>query len=232
MTLKVFINGHLGKMGKLTQEALKNKSFDIVGGASSTEELTQSLPTSQADCVIDFTEASSALNNAQTILKLGFPAIIGSSGIHPDNHPSLNALAKANNIGCWVVPNFSIGALLLMKFSEEASCFFKAIEITETHHCNKKDSPSGTALETVKRIRHQDKNMSIPIHSLRLPGAIAEQSVHLSNQGEILTLTHTCNHRDAFSPGIIYTCQNILTFTGLRVGLDCLLSEPLQTSLV
>lgn len=230
MTIKIFINGQHGKMGKITKQAISCSLFEFIGGASSTEELHQHLPSSRADCVIDFTAASSALSNAKSILSLGFPVIIGSSGIDPSNHLELDTLAKLQDVGCWVVPNFSIGALLMMKFSEEASTFFKTVEITETHHSDKKDRPSSTALATAKRIQQENPEIETPIHSLRLPGAVAEQSVHFSQPGEILTLKHTCNDRTAFSPGIIYACQNITNFTGLRVGLDCWLSTTVQTS--
>ncbi len=150
--------------------------------------------------------------------------------------------ALANQTGCIIAPNFSIGAILMMHFSAVAAKYIGEVEIVETHHQQKLDAPSGTAIKTaqlIQQARTQDKNkiqgeelypgargaevLDVNIHSLRLPGYIASQQVMFGGEGENLTISHNSISRDCFMPGVILACDNVLRLGSLVYGLENLL---------
>ena len=139
----------------------------------------------------------------------------------------LAELARENNTGIMIVPNFAIGAILMMNFAKMAAKYMKAAEIIELHHDQKVDKPSGTAIKTRKgmleatgRISEMDNADLIPIHSVRLPGLVAHQEVILGDLGQTLTIRHDSISRDSFMPGIAIALKQMGSFTGLRVGIE------------
>jgi len=119
-----------------------------------------------------------------------------------------------------LVPNFSIGAILMMRFAEEAAKFFPSVEIVELHHHQKKDAPSGTAKLTAERIAAGGGPEETPIHSVRMRGLVAHQEVLFGSEGELLTIRHDSFSRDSFAPGMLAAAHAVMTVNGLQVGLD------------
>ncbi len=131
----------------------------------------------------------------------------------------LDELARTNSVPCFVAPNFAIGAVLMMRFAEEAARFMPSVEIIELHHDTKLDAPSGTAKATAARL-----GGAVPIHSVRLPGLVAHQEVILGAPGQTLTIRHDTTSREAFVPGVLLVLERLRTLPpGLTVGLDAIL---------
>jgi 4-hydroxy-tetrahydrodipicolinate reductase len=128
-------------------------------------------------------------------------------------------VAGERNVGVLIVPNFSIGAILMMRFAQEAARFFPTAEIIELHHSGKKDTPSGTARETALRIE-RGGGEAPPIHSVRLLGLLAHQEVLFGGPGEVLTIRHDSLSRDSFVSGMIAAVHAVVGMRGLSVGLD------------
>ena len=121
-----------------------------------------------------------------------------------------------------IAPNFAIGAVLMMKYAQEAAVFFDKVEIIEYHHDRKLDAPSGTALRT-KQLIQEARDMSVPIHSVRLPGLVAHQEVILGLPGQTLTIRHDSNNRESFMPGVLLAIERIPEIKGVVVGLEHIL---------
>ena len=122
-----------------------------------------------------------------------------------------------------LVPNFSVGAVLMMKLAAEAAKVMPHVEIIELHHQTKKDAPSGTAKLTARRIAEAGGPQNVPIHSVRLPGYVAHQEVLFGGDGETLTIRHDSLSRDSFGPGIVLAVRNVRRLSGLTIGLESLL---------
>ena len=187
----------------------------------------EGLNSTKVDIVIDFTAPSVVVGNAVECLNSKTNILIGTTGISYEDQNMLDELAKKNNTSIMIVPNFAIGAILMMNFAKIAAKFMKSAEIIELHHDTKVDKPSGTAIKTRKAMLEatgrtsEEKNSDvIPIHYVRLPGLVAHHEVIFGDLGQTLTIRHdTCN-RDSFMPGIAMALKQMGTFTGLRVGLD------------
>jgi 4-hydroxy-tetrahydrodipicolinate reductase len=127
-------------------------------------------------------------------------------------------------LGAMIVPNFSTGAVLMMRFAEEAARYFPSAEIVEMHRSEKKDKPSGTALQTAARMERAS-GVKPEIHSVRLPGLVAHHAVVFGNTGELLTIRHDSHSRESFVPGILAALRAVMHLRGLTVGLDAVLDE-------
>lgn len=193
----------------------------------------------EAEVVVEFTRPDVVEGNLATWRSHGVHAVVGTSGFDAARIASLRERWGSGPPNCLVVPNFSIGAILMMRFAEIAAPHFAASEIVELHHDRKADAPSGTALTTAARIeaaggrqeRHVESAESIPgvrggavgprVHSVRLPGMLAHQEVLFGNDGETLTIRHDTTDRASFVPGILLAVRAV---SGLRdpvtVGLD------------
>jgi 4-hydroxy-tetrahydrodipicolinate reductase len=125
-----------------------------------------------------------------------------------------------------LVPNFSIGAVLMMRFAEQAARFFPTVEIVELHHDKKLDKPSGTAKLTAEKIVAAGFPNDVPIHSVRLRGLVAHQEVLFGTDGETLTIRHDSMSRESFVPGILAAIRAVMQIEGLVIGLDSLLADP------
>ncbi len=207
-------------------------------------DLAALLKRSQAQVLVDFTVAEAAVENALTALDMGVRPVIGTSGISDSQLEQLRKKAEATGTGVFVAPNFALGAVLMMHFARIASRYFDSAEIIELHHDQKIDAPSGTAVKTAQDMvqAHGGPFVSnvptkeplpggrgaehggVRIHSLRLPGLVANQEVIFGAQGQTLILRHDTTDRTAFMPGVIIALREVLKLDKLVVGLDNLLS--------
>ncbi len=243
MAARVIVNGSNGKMGSLACETLVNHSeFKLVGQLNKQDNLAQAIRDTDAQIVVDLTRADCVYDNSVTIINQGARPVIGTSGLTGSQIKELTERCEAKQLGGIIVPNFSISAVLMMIFAAKAAEYLPEVEIIETHHQQKLDAPSGTALKTAEMIaaaRKTPKNKlalkelvpgarggihhDINIHSLRLPGVLARQEVLFGNLGETLSLTHDSIDRSCFMPGIVLACQKVLTLNTLIYGLEHLL---------
>jgi len=212
--MRVALFGQGGKVGSVLAPALEAAGHEVRGIGRGEEADLAGI-----DVAVDFTEPSAAGANARAALEQGVPAIVGTSGIPGEELEALEALALERELPLLVVPNFAIGAVLMMRFAEAAAEHLPRVEIVELHGEAKKDAPSGTARATAERLPGD-----VPIHSVRLPGLVAHQEVLLGGQGQLLTIRHDTLSRDAFVPGVLLALEKLRTLEpGLTVGLDRLL---------
>ncbi len=198
--MRLLLNGRSGKVGMVLAPALEEHGHELV------DSLTA------AEAMVDFTAPGAALANIQAAVAAGVPCIVGTSGWDTE------AVADAP-VAVLYVPNFSLGAVLMMRFAEQAAAYFPRAEIIELHHETKLDQPSGTARATADRL-----GGTIPIHSVRLPGLVAHQEILFGGTGELLTIRHDTMSREAFTAGVLLALDWLLHLPpGLTVGLDALL---------
>ena len=166
--------------------------------------------------MVDFTAPDVVVPNILRALSAGVPCVVGTTGW---DTAEVDDAARAAKLPVFFAPNFAIGAVLMMRFAEEASRHLDAAEIIELHHETKLDAPSGTAKATAARMEGD-----VPIHSVRLPGLVAHQEVILGAPGETLTIRHDTTSRDAFVPGVLLALSKLGELPpGVTVGLDHLL---------
>jgi len=238
--IKVIINGAGGKMGKEAVKAVKeDSSLELVAENHRGDNLAKNIELHQADIVVDLTTASAVFENVTTIIETGARPVVGTSGLLPDQVNQLKEKCINKKLGGIIAPNFSIGAILMMKYAQDAARHLPNVEIIELHHDKKEDSPSGTAIKTSEMIAETRKkiqavqskhetipgargadNFGIPIHSVRLPGIFASQQVIFGNEGETLTISNQCISRAAMMPGIILACKKVMGLDTLIYGLE------------
>lgn len=243
MLTRVIVNGARGKMGALACETLaSHNDFELVAQLTKQDNLAQAIKDTNAQIVVDLTRADSVYDNALTIIKNGASPVIGTSGLVSNQIKELTEECESRQLGGIIVPNFSIGAVLMMSFAAKASEYLSEVEIIEAHHQQKLDAPSGTALKTAEMIAAARKNAKnklelkelipgarggshhgINIHSIRLPGVLARQEVIFGNLGETLSITHDTIDRKCFMPGVILACQKVQGLNTLIYGLEHLL---------
>lgn len=175
------------------------------------------------DVVIDFTVYPDSLSIAREAVMAGVSPVIGATGWPDEDVISFQDQCDEAEIGAMLVPNFSPGAVLMMKFAEEAAKVFPSVEIIEMHHDQKRDKPSGTAALTAKRIEAAGGRRPVPIHSVRLPGLVAHQSVLFGGSGETLEIRHDSLARESFAAGILLATRHVRSLKGLEIGLDAAL---------
>ncbi len=238
--IKTIINGANGSMGSLACEHVeRDADLTLVARATRSDNLAQLIRETQADVVVDLTDADSVFTNAQLILNAGARPVIGTTGLLAEQISELSALCQKHHTGGIIAPNFSIGAILMMRFAKEAARYMPDVEIIEMHHPLKLDSPSGTSLKTADLIeqgreQHPDfiqgketipgargaNHHNIAIHSVRLPGLVAHQTVLFGGHYETLTLRHDTLHRESFMPGILLAVKKAMTINELVYGLE------------
>ena len=251
MTIGVGVAGALGRMGSLIAQTVAEApemelvaAFDRYGGEVAGISVgTDANCLAPADVVIDFTHPEVVMTNLARYKGMGCHAVVGTSGFTTERIASVRRIwppAGASN--CLIVPNFSIGAVLMMRFAKEAARFFQASEVIELHHDHKADAPSGTAVATAVGMAEaggQSRGMEseellpgargarmegVPVHSVRLPGLLAHQEVLLGNPGEILTIRHDSTDRISFLPGVMLALRGVASLPpGVSVGLEALL---------
>ena len=193
-----------------------------------------------ADVVIETANASDVFDNLPGWRDAGMAAVIGTSGFTSERLETLRDLWGADT-PCLVVPNFSIGAVLMMRFAAEAASHFDAVEILERHHATKPDAPSGTSLATAMGVSEAGGSSSegseelvsgargadvegVRVHSMRLPGVIAQQEVTLSNKGEVLSIEHLSTSYESFAAGAVLAARKVQSLDGgVHLGLDAVL---------
>ena len=166
--------------------------------------------------MIDFTVPDAVEANVRAALERGIPCVIGTTGF---DHGRVDADARERGVGCFHAPNFALGAVLMMRFAQEAAKHLPHAEIIELHNEAKRDAPSGTAKATAELM-----GGAPPIHSVRLPGLVAHQEVLFGGDGQLLTIRHDTFSREAFVPGVLLALERLSGLPpGLTVGLDALL---------
>jgi 4-hydroxy-tetrahydrodipicolinate reductase len=226
-----------GRMGKLALELIdQDANLKLHAALNSSSKPEQMLG---ADVVLDFTlpDASPAL--VGFAIEHDMKIVVGTSGWSESKLQLLESkLAQHPASAAIVIPNFSVGSMLLQHFSAMAAKYFDSIEIVEAHHAGKVDSPSGTAVRTAELIAGARQGLpqplipgvnqsargevvaGVPIHSLRLQGVAAKQDVHFGSDSELTTLSHEVISHRAYSKGILLSIDFALKNTGLHVGLD------------
>jgi 4-hydroxy-tetrahydrodipicolinate reductase len=191
--------------------------LEAAGHAVRGIELGDEPDVSGCDAAVDFTTPDAAPADARAALEQGVSCVVGTTGWDP---AELGALAAEKGLRLFVAPNFSIGAVLMMRFAREAAAHFERAEIVELHNEAKKDAPSGTAKATAELI-----GGDTAIHSVRLPGLVAHQEVIFGAEGQLLTIRHDTTGRESFADGVLLALERLADLPpGLTVGLDTLLS--------
>jgi 4-hydroxy-tetrahydrodipicolinate reductase len=209
--VKVALFGAEGKVGSAIVTRLESAGHEVKG-----IELGDASDVSGCDAAVDFTAPDAAPVNVRTALEQGVSCVVGTTGWEP---AELGTLAAEKELRLFVAPNFSIGAVLMMRFAREASEHFPQAEIIELHNEAKKDAPSGTAKATAALV-----GGSPAIHSVRLPGLVAHQEVIFGGEGQLLTIRHDTTSRESFADGVLLALEKLDELPpGLTVGLEALL---------
>jgi 4-hydroxy-tetrahydrodipicolinate reductase len=247
VSLKVAVFGAAGRMGRQVCDAVEAADGMEVVARIDVGNDPKAAVEAGAQVAVDFTTPDSALGNIGFCVANGIHAVVGTSGFGPDKLARVEqALAASAGVGVLIAPNFSLGAVLMMKFAAQAAAFFESVEIIELHHPNKLDAPSGTALRTAQLIAESraaagvgpspdataedgdhhrgGKVDDVTIHSVRLRGLIAHQEVLLGGVGETLTIRHDSLDRASFMPGVVLGVREVAGHPGLTVGLEHYLS--------
>jgi len=200
-----------GKVGRALVPVLERAGHSVRG-----IEIGDAADVAGLDACVDFTTPEAATENVRAALEQGVSCVVGTTGWDPQ---PLDALARERGVTLFVAPNFSIGAVLMMRFAAEAAAFFPRAEIVELHNEAKKDAPSGTAAATAKLIGNDPR-----IHSVRLPGLVAHQEVIFGGEGQLLTIRHDTTARESFADGVLLALSKLPELPpGLTVGLGALL---------
>jgi 4-hydroxy-tetrahydrodipicolinate reductase len=243
--IRVGVLGAKGRMGsQVCRTVLSAGDLELAGQVDVGDSLDL---LSGADVVVDFTHPGVVMDNLRWCIGHGLPAVVGTSGFGEDRLAEVRSWLDAQpEARVLVVPNFSVGAVLMMRFAAIAAPFFESAEVIELHHAGKADAPSGTAGRTAAMIsaaRSEAGSGPMPdatataaqgargaevdgvhVHSVRLAGLVAHQEVLLGGHGEILTIRHDSLDRASFMPGVLLAVRAIGTLPrGLTVGLDGLL---------
>jgi len=246
MTTRVGVLGARGRMGAdVCKVVAAAPDLELVAQIDVGDDLAELIAAS-ADVVVDFTTPDSVLHNLSWCMRHDIHAVVGTTGWDTARYEVVREqLALHPEVGVLIAPNFAIGAVLLMKFAEQAAAFYESVEIVELHHPNKVDAPSGTALSTAQRIAFARNSAGlgeqpdattqmlegarganvdgVPVHAVRLRGLLAHEEVLFGNTGETFTLRHDSMDRSCFMPGVLLGVRNIASRPGLTVGLDSFL---------
>ena len=251
--IQVGVLGARGRMGGTVVQAVDGA--DDLTVAAQVDEGDPRDPLLACDVVVDFTRPDVVLDNLRWCIGHGLSAVVGTSGFGDERLAQVRDwLAAARrppdaagpDVRVLIVPNFSVGAVLMMRFAQQAARFFESTEVIELHHAAKADAPSGTALRTAAMIAdaRKDAGLGAPpdattselpgargtvvdgihVHSVRVAGLVAHQEVLLGGHGETLTIRHDSLDRASFMPGVLLAARRVGTLPpGLTVGLDALL---------
>lgn len=224
--IRVAIAGAAGKMGSAACEAVEHaEGLELIGRAdpSTGDELSAAIES--ADVLVDLTTPEAATGNALESISAGVDVVIGTTGFDLDQL-RVSVESAEGDANCLVVPNFAVGAVLMMRFAAEAARYLRDSEIVEMHHPAKLDSPSGTAKRTAEMIEQSGGRVADPIHSVRLSGLVAHQEVIFGGEGETLTIRHDALDRSCFMPGILLAVRGVGSLSSrFEVGLEAVMSE-------
>lgn len=197
-----------------------------VWGVPIESDLEAVLDRERPDVLVDFTHGDVAGRHAILALEQGVRPVVGATGLPPSDLAEIERLASRRGLGAAIVPNFSFGALLLQRFAAQALQFFQSVEIIERHHQTKKDAPSGTAARLARVLAEAGAREPIPIHSLRLPGYVAQHEVVFGGPGETLSIIHESTSRASFAPGVLLAIRRVMALRGVVYDLEALLASP------
>jgi 4-hydroxy-tetrahydrodipicolinate reductase len=271
LPIPVVVNGAGGKMGREVVKAVAQaedmmllgavdrnpeymgKDVGEVAGCGPLEvpiindlqgTLGMAVQEKQPGVMVDFTHPSSVYENTRAAIAYGIRPVVGTTGLSPQQINELAEFSEKASIGCVIVPNFSIGMVLLQQAAIAASQYFDHVEIIERHHNQKADAPSGTAIQTAQMLAELGKTYNVPavketeklsgargtqvhegirIHSLRLPGSIAHQEVIFGAPGQVYTLRHDTSDRACYMPGVLLAIRKVLQLKTTIYGLEKLL---------
>jgi 4-hydroxy-tetrahydrodipicolinate reductase len=247
MTIKVAVLGSKGRMGAEVVKAVNSTSdLELVASIDQNDDF-DIVKNSGAQVAVDFTTPDVVMKNIELLISAGISPVVGTTGFSDERINSVKKMLDAKSgVSARLVPNFSIGAILMMRFAKAATKFYDSAEIIEYHHPNKIDAPSGTAIRTAQIIaeERQLNNLSknpdataseipgargskiegIPVHAVRMQGLVAHQEVVFGSLGEILTIRHDSFDRESFMPGVLLAIRNISKKPGLTIGIDDLIS--------
>jgi 4-hydroxy-tetrahydrodipicolinate reductase len=209
--MRIAVFGADGKVGRALVPMLERAGHEVRGLEIGDEPDVRGL-----DAAVDFTTPDAAPGNVRAALEQGVSCVVGTTGWDPQ---TLHGLAEQKGLRLFVAPNFSIGAVLMMRFAQQAAAYMPRAEIIELHNEAKKDAPSGTARATADLIGGNPT-----IHSVRLPGLVAHQEVIFGAEGQLLTIRHDTTARESFADGVLLALEKLPTLPpGLTVGLDAVL---------
>lgn len=262
--IKILVNGAFGRMGRaMSSKILLEEDMQIVAavdikgigedvgqingmepiGVTIEDDLAAAIDKAKPQVLLDFTSPKVVMNNIRVALAKGVACVVGTTGLTDEYLAEADALAKANKTPVFATSNFAISAVLMMRFAAEAVKYMPQFEIVETHHTNKLDAPSGTALTTAKMMcenrpefaRNQVNSYeAIPgvrggdyqgarIHSVRVPGVISMQDCIFGAPGQLLTIRAESTNAECFFPGVAMALRKVLSLNGLTFGLDKLM---------
>jgi len=230
--VRVAVAGARGKLGNTAHAAFSNDAnVEYAGGFAREAEPGNAILDSfdallarEPDVLFDATTMPASFELTMEAAARGIRPVIGASGWNAEQRAELGSALEEAGIGGLLVPNFSLGAVLMMRFAQEAACYFPNAEIVEMHRASKKDKPSGTALETAARIKRGGGDAAA-IHSVRLPGLLAHQEVLFGGAGELLTIRHDSTSYESFVRGMLLAVRAVMQLDGLVVGLDAVMSS-------
>ncbi len=223
--IRVAVSGAAGRMGATVCEAVEGaEDLELTGRADPALDAPLAGVLADAEVVVDFSTPQTAPVNALACVRAGVHAVIGTSGW--DVEALRGALEREGESDARVLfaPNFAIGAVLMMRFAQEAAVHLPDCEIVELHHDRKLDAPSGTAKRTAELISAAGGHVHEPIHSVRLPGLVAHQEVIFGGEGQTLSIRHDSIDRSSFMPGVLLAIRRVGELPDrLTVGLEAVL---------
>jgi 4-hydroxy-tetrahydrodipicolinate reductase len=244
VTIKVGVLGARGRVGsEVCRVVERADDLMLVAALGSTDTLD---PLAMADVVVDFTKPDAVMDNLRWCIGRGVHCVVGTTGFDDARLDEVRAaLSDAPRVGVVVAPNFSVGAVLMMRFAAAAAPFYESVEIVEMHHPDKADAPSGTSRRTAELIAAARRKADldpvpdatstglagargaevegIHVHSVRARGLVAHQEVLLGGPGETLAIRHDSMDRASFTPGVLLAVRGVADRPGLTVGLEDLL---------
>ncbi|MEU9445011.1 4-hydroxy-tetrahydrodipicolinate reductase [Streptomyces sp. NPDC048304] len=241
--LRVAVLGAKGRIGSEAVRAVEAAEDMELVAALGRGDTLQTLTASGAQVAVELTTPDSVMDNLGFCVRHGIHAVVGTTGWTEERLAQLKAwLAESPRTGVLIAPNFSIGAVLTMKFAQIAAPYFESVEVVELHHPNKVDAPSGTATRTAQLIAEARRAAGtapapdatvtaldgargasvdgVPVHAVRLRGLLAHQEVLLGGEGETLTIRHDSLHHSSFMPGILLGARRVVSAPGLTFGLE------------
>ena len=241
--MKVAVLGAKGRMGMESVAAINSASDLTLTASLDIGDPLEQLTKSGTEVMVDFTTPDAVMKNLEFAISNGIHVVVGTTGFNDAKLSKLkDLLSKHPKVGALIAPNFGLGAVLMMQFSQTAAKYFESAEIIELHHANKVDAPSGTAIRTAQMItdaRKQSKKGAmpdatkselssargtkvgdVPVHSVRSHGYVAHQEVIFGDAGETLTIRHDSINRAGFMPGVLIGIRNVAKYPGLTVGLE------------
>ena len=266
--IPVVVNGALGQMGREVIKAVSQAEDMMLVGAVDTNPqylgqdvgeiigigalevpvlndlqsiLVMATQEKVQGVMVDFTHPDSVYDNTRSAIAYGVRPVVGTTGLSDEQLKDLSEFADKASTGTLIIPNFSIGMVLLQQAAITASQYFDHVEIIELHHDRKADAPSGTAIKTAQMLAEMGKSFNppkvesketmasarggmadsnIPIHSVRLPGLIAHQEVLFGAPGQLYTLRHDTSDRSCYMPGVLLSIRKVTELTSLVYGLE------------